>query len=139
MTTTKSLESLMVHINLDAQLPDIIFSDDKAIIKSDESYLEEMIRKEPLKNPSYFRQKASKENQEFTLIKIGNCLQKVRDELFPREREVIFSKEYCKTIEKEGNSSSYCMYQVRQQILLNDGSKNKNLDEFITFYDQNIG
>ena len=57
-------------------------------MKTETSYLEEFIKKDPLKTPSFIRAECLKNHYNFSMTKINNTLAKIRKEIFPSGRKL---------------------------------------------------
>ena len=68
-----------------------------AVIKNEIQFLEEMISKNPLKPPQYYKNECLKNNHHFSASKINNTLSRIRKEMFPSGSEIIFSAKFCST------------------------------------------
>ena len=67
----------------------MILTNDVAVIKNDDNYLEAIVRQNPLKAATFIKKKALEQNYKFTLNKINNVLSRICDEIFPKDPELI--------------------------------------------------
>ena len=67
--------------------------------QSDESYLESFVKENPLLEPKTIKVELLKRNKKFKIFEIVKKLQEVRGELFPKDKEHVFSSIYCKALD----------------------------------------
>ena len=65
--------------------------------KKDLNYLDDLIRKQPLQTPQWNKYESFKNKYDYSLTQIKNMLAKIRKQMFPTEKQIVFSKEYCQT------------------------------------------
>ena len=61
------------------------------LIKTNQKYLEDLIRAHPLQTPKFFKTEAIKNDHFFKLTDINDTLTKIRKQIFPSEPEIILS------------------------------------------------
>ena len=82
-------------------------------LKANDSLVQEMIRKEPLKGKQYFFEKSLAANIKISKSKIKDLLTEIREEKFPTNVEAALSNEYCKT---KDDKCCQVFYQGRGSI-----------------------
>jgi len=70
-------------------------------VKSDIKVLESFIRKNPLLEPKIIKAEMLKQNQAFKNLQIIKTLQAIRNEIFPRDEEKVFTTFYCITLDSD--------------------------------------
>jgi len=100
---------------------------------SDVSVLEAYIKSFPLLEPKTVKAEMLSKKQKFTNSQILTKIQQIRNELFPRDKEKVFSPVYCCALDSSENSYNLFRCHSKLPIYSNKATKNSLFQEFVIF------
>jgi len=101
------------------------------LFESDVSVLKEYVRDHPLEEPKQIRAEMAKLRQNFTRNQIVNVIQDIRKELFPRDKEKVFTPTYCAAIDSKEQCFNLFKGYTRLPYLSFRGEGANSLQEFV--------
>jgi len=100
-------------------------------VKSDIKVLERFIRKNPLLEPKIIKAEMLKQNQAFKNLQIIKTLQEIRNEIFPRDEEKVFTTFYCTALDSDEHGLNLFRGHIKIPNLTNKNVTTKGPQEAI--------